>query len=262
MNRVVFMINQDLTNMIISELCGIFVSEPKADTLSVMNDRPSLGLSFKLYGKSVYTQNGKEYISESKNVLFLPKGASYTAKTISDSKCVVINFNSFNADLGTDIIKILISDEGIEELCDLLNDLSAAYDESFGHYRNMSKLYKIFEIIFCQSAKSDNSGFGSVLKYIDENIGKANITNAELAGIVGYSEVYFRKLFKRRFGISPIQYVINRKIGYAKQLLNGQHRIAEVAEKCGFNSVYHFSREFKQQTGKSPSEFAKQNACF
>lgn len=256
------MINQDLTNMTISELCGIFVSEPKADTLSVMNDRPSLGLSFKLYGKSVYTQNGKEYISDNKNILFIPKGASYTAKTISDSKCVVINFNSFNADFGTDIIKIPISDEVIEELCDLLNDLSATYDESFGHYRNMSKLYKIFELIFCQSAKSDNSGFGLVLKYIDENIGKANITNAELAELVGFSEVYFRKLFKKRFGTSPIQYVINRRVCYAKQLLNGKYRIAEVAEKSGFSSIYHFSREFKKQTGKSPSEFTKQNSCF
>lgn len=254
--------NQNLTNLTISELCGIYVSQPKADTLSVMNNRPSLGLSFKLYGKSKYIQNGKEYISDNKNVLFIPKGASYFAKTISDSKCVVINFNSFNADFGNDIIQISISGENIEQLCRLLNDLSVAYDESFGHYRYMSILYQIFELIFCQNAKSDSSGFGLVLKYIDENIGKSNITNAELAELVGFSEVYFRKLFKKRFGTSPIQYVINRRVCYSKQLLNGKYRIAEVAEKAGFNSIYHFSREFKKQTGKSPSEFAKQNACF
>lgn len=254
--------NQNLTNMTIFELCGIYVSEPKANTLSVMNNRPSLGLSFKLYGKSEYTQNGKGYISDSKNVLFIPKGASYCAKTISDSKCVVINFNCFNADFGNDIIQIPISGENIEELCRVINDLSPAYNDSFGHYRYMSMLYKIFELIFCQNAKSDSSGFGLVLKYIDENISKASITNAELAELVGFSEVYFRKLFKKRFGISPIQYVINRRICFAKQLLNGKYRIAEVAEKAGFNSIYHFSREFKKQTGKSPSEFAKQNSCF
>ncbi|MGN0115676.1 MAG: helix-turn-helix domain-containing protein [Acutalibacteraceae bacterium] len=254
--------NHNLTNMIITELCGVYVCEKKSGTVSVMCDRQSIGLSFKIYGKSEFYQNGKTYISDSKTVIFLPKGASYSAKTVSDSECIVVNFNAENADFSDELLQIPIAAENIDALISELKALSAAHSDEFGQYRCMSKLYEIFELLFCHNAKSDGSALGLVIEYIDSNIGKANITNAELAAVVGYSEVYFRKLFKRRFGISPIQYVISRKISYAKQLLNGQYRIAEVAEKCGFNSVYHFSREFKRQTGKSPTEFAKQNLCF
>lgn len=236
--------------------------EKKSGTVSVMSDRQSVGLSFKLYGKSEFHQNGKTYISDSKNAVFLPRGASYNAKTVCDSECAVVNFNAANADFTDELLQIPIAAENAETLVKMLKALSAAHGDEFGHYRCMSKLYEIFELLFCKNAKSDGSAPGQAIEYIESNIGKANITNAELAAVVGYSEVYFRKLFKEKYGISPIQYVINRRISYAKQLLNGQYRIAEVAEKCGFNSVYHFSREFKRQTGKSPTEFAKQNLCF
>lgn len=254
--------NHNLTNMIITEICGVYVCDKKSGTVSVMSDRKSVGLSFKLYGKSEFQQNGKTYISDSKNALLLPMGSSYSAKTVSDSECLVVNFNAANADFTDELLQIPIAAENSETIANMLKALYTAHGDGFGGYRSMSKLYEIFELLFCKNVKSDGSELAQVIEYIDSNIGKANITNAELAAVVGYSEVYFRKLFKRRFGTSPIQYVINRKIGYAKQLLNGQHRIAEVAEKCGFNSVYHFSREFKRQTGKSPTEFAKQNLCF
>lgn len=254
--------NHSLTNMIITEICGVYVCDKKSGTVSVMSDRKSVGLSFKLYGKSEFYQNGNTYISDIQNAIFLPRGASYSAKTVIDSDCVVVNFNADNADFADEILQIPIAAENSDAIISALKELSAAYSDDFGRYRCMSRLYEIFELLFCQNTRSDVSAFGLVIEYIDSHIGKANITNAELAASVGYSEVYFRKQFKKRFGISPIRYVINRRISYAKRLLNGEYRIAEVAEKCGFNSVYHFSREFKKQTGKSPTEYAKQNLCF
>jgi AraC-like DNA-binding protein len=46
----------------------------------------------------------------------------------------------------------------------------------------------------------------------------------------------------------------------AKQLLtDGMLTVSAIAEQCGFSSVYHFSRAFKQTTGLSPTAYAKQN---
>ena len=69
-------------------------------------------------------------------------------------------------------------------------------------------------------------------------------------------EAYFRRLFKKEFGISPKQYVINRRIEYAKALIiAGYFSVGEIAEMCGYNDHKHFSSEFKRLVGVSPSGY-------
>ena len=73
---------------------------------------------------------------------------------------------------------------------------------------------------------------------------------------VGYS--YFRKMFKRYTGISPKQYLLQLKIMRAKELLvNSDMAIKEIAYYLGFQSIYYFSRIFKEKTGMNPSELRK-----
>ena len=96
------------------------------------------------------------------------------------------------------------------------------------------------------------------IKYISENYFDGNITNASLAEICGISTVYFRKTFESVYGISPIKYLHNFRIEKAKAILHSDYEsIEQVARSVGYNSIYHFSKMFKQYTGKSPSEYAK-----
>ncbi|OHX63908.1 AraC family transcriptional regulator [Flammeovirga pacifica] len=71
---------------------------------------------------------------------------------------------------------------------------------------------------------------------------------------VSYS--YFRKTFKEYTGLAPLQYHLNLKILKSKELLAGQQKkVKEVAFEMGFNSIYYFSRLFKQKTGVTPTKF-------
>ncbi|NME69704.1 AraC family transcriptional regulator [Flammeovirga aprica] len=73
---------------------------------------------------------------------------------------------------------------------------------------------------------------------------------------VSYS--YFRKAFKEYTGLAPLQYHLNLKIIKAKELLIGhEKKVKEVAYELGFNSVYYFSRLFKQKVGISAKAFQK-----
>ena len=73
---------------------------------------------------------------------------------------------------------------------------------------------------------------------------------------VGYS--YFRKMFKKYTGVSPKQYHLQLKIMRAKELLvNSNYTIKEIAYKVGFESIYYFSRIFKEKTGMVPSDLRK-----
>ncbi len=79
-----------------------------------------------------------------------------------------------------------------------------------------------------------------------------------LADEMALSEPYFQELYKKNFGISCIADVINSRVEAAKNYLSDtQLNISEVASLCGYNSSVHFSRQFHQITGLSPSEYRK-----
>lgn len=73
---------------------------------------------------------------------------------------------------------------------------------------------------------------------------------------IGYS--YFRKMFKKYTGVPPVQYHLDLKILRAKEmLLYTDKSVKEISYELGFQSIYYFSRIFKNKLGVSPSEIRK-----
>jgi AraC family transcriptional regulator len=79
-----------------------------------------------------------------------------------------------------------------------------------------------------------------------------------LAAVMGYSPDHFARLFKRDFGITPYQYVLNRRVERAKSLLRARGlSIAEVAMTCGFSTQAHLSSAFKARVGTTPGAYRR-----
>lgn len=79
-----------------------------------------------------------------------------------------------------------------------------------------------------------------------------------MAERLALSEAYLQDLYRRSFGVSCIADVISSRIEKAKNLLlDPSLSVTEVALRCGYNSTIHFSRQFKQQTGVSPSQYRR-----
>lgn len=80
----------------------------------------------------------------------------------------------------------------------------------------------------------------------------------EMARLSDYSASRFSTLYNERYGCSPKADLLNQRIDLAKQLLAYSNlSITEIAERCGFSSIYHFSKYFKEREGFSPSEYVK-----
>ena len=80
----------------------------------------------------------------------------------------------------------------------------------------------------------------------------------DFAAMCNISEAYFRRLFEAKFGVSPKEYIKEKRLGYAKQLLEtGEVSIADTAFLCGYSENTHFSREFTKRVGVSPNEYKK-----
>lgn len=83
-------------------------------------------------------------------------------------------------------------------------------------------------------------------------------TVEEMAAQVQVSPSHFYVMYRNFFGCTPIQDLIGIRIEQAKILLQyGEEPLGTIAEAVGYRNHYHFSRQFRQETGMSPSEYRK-----
>jgi AraC family transcriptional regulator of arabinose operon len=93
-----------------------------------------------------------------------------------------------------------------------------------------------------------------VANYIQQHPGTAHRVE-DLAVRAGLSSRYFSIKFKDLIGMSVQTYMIRTRIERAQHLLiHAGMNVTEVADALGYRDIFFFSRQFKQYTGKSPSE--------
>ncbi len=80
---------------------------------------------------------------------------------------------------------------------------------------------------------------------------------------VRMSRSAFQHAYKKHFGMTFIEDLVKSRVSYAKMLLSTTNMsITDISTRSGYRSYVHFARQFKEQTGSTPSEYRKktQNA--
>jgi transcriptional regulator GlxA family with amidase domain len=81
---------------------------------------------------------------------------------------------------------------------------------------------------------------------------------AALARQAGYSVDHFSRVFLKITRARPQDYIINARIERARQLLSESNlTVGMIAEALGFRDIFFFSRQFRQKTGQTPTEFRR-----
>jgi len=97
-----------------------------------------------------------------------------------------------------------------------------------------------------------------VMEYIRKHY-REDLTNAHLAGLVGYHAYYLNRIFTAATGTTLHSYLLRQRLNSACYLLlNTELDLKEIPEQTGFRSYPHFSSYFKQTYGVSPAEYRKQ----
>lgn len=99
------------------------------------------------------------------------------------------------------------------------------------------------------------SAYTRVAAYIDRHYAE-DLTLEQLAEIAGLNKYYLCKMFPHYLSATPMDYVRNRRIEKAAEMLrNGQLPITTIATLCGFSNVSYFGKVFHKLVGLSPSAF-------
>lgn len=236
----------------------------------VHRDRPTHGLVFNVGCTSSYRfEDGKTLLCHDGECIYLPKGSNYIAKRCEmtgskDSGVYAINFLTLSdGDLhGPWVMKIRGADEMVSHFSRAarawVKKENGFYEECF------ACLYRIILQIKRESAQYAPKQrtadlLAPALRYINENYVGESISVSHLAWLCGISEVYLRRAFQNVFSVSPAVYIRNRRICYAKELLQTEeYSVADVAMLSGFNDTAYFAREFKKAVGISPSVYRKE----
>lgn len=98
----------------------------------------------------------------------------------------------------------------------------------------------------------------NVMNYLNHHFTE-NVTVDSVAGALFLNKDYISHVFKEETGFSLIGYVISLRINQAKLLLSETNRsVTDIATACGYTDFAYFSKQFKQHTKLSPSQFRKQ----
>ncbi len=229
-----------------------------------VDSRHSDAFVYVISGSCTYRFDDKiEYKAEPGDVFYLPYQAVYTMYIHTETYEFIFcdfEFEEISARRGS-----LYKNQRERNIDTLFTKLQNRYRSSSrsSYTECMSILYSIYSTLQ-QNAdgiyldKSKKSIMTEAKRYIDENFSRADISVSSIAESIGISEVYFRKLFRAQYGISPSRYMISARLKNAKALMKYPFlSLEDCALQSGFSSLQYFCRLFKKETGSSPGQYKK-----
>ena len=124
-----------------------------------------------------------------------------------------------------------------------------------------NKITSLLTEIMKETVYSDDSkkkyNLQNIRKYLDENYTK-QISLDGLSSMFYVNKFYLTRAFKEKYGATINNYLLNKRMMKAKELLRySSTSIDEVSKNCGINDQNYFSRLFKKIEGMTPNEYKK-----
>lgn len=100
-----------------------------------------------------------------------------------------------------------------------------------------------------------NKRVDKIISFVNNNYTRT-LKLSEIAEMANMNPSAFCRYFKENTGKTLLQYVMDMRVGYACKLLAiGEMDISQIAVECGFDSITHFNRTFKQLAKLTPTQY-------
>ncbi len=117
---------------------------------------------------------------------------------------------------------------------------------------------RLLDLFVMISGKKENFEKDYVQKALDiiNSEYMYNINIEEIARRLNIDRTYFSVIFKKRMGVSPKRYLLEKRMNVATALMEKKNTsISVIANSVGYSDLYTFSKMFKKHFGVSPSNY-------
>ncbi|MDR6551764.1 AraC family transcriptional regulator [Paenibacillus qinlingensis] len=226
-------------------------------------------------GRARLLLDGNEHHVENGYVCHAGKGTVLTITDITDSfeYYLIMYKASLPLPCSQDLIQLLARTKPfdsqyacvVSHAAPLLNTLSRMEQEweqpeAMGRLQVKSLFYQLIcelmgQLQHQQMEQDSPDMVLQAVRYIDEHYAEP-ITADTLAMLFNSSSRTMQRMFNKRLGLGPIDYLMQIRIDKAKELLSGTKAgLKDISEAVGYLDNYYFSRLFKRYTGVSPSMY-------
>lgn len=170
-----------------------------------------------------------------------------------------------------DRVAVVTSSDGLDEVLRHLVDVLAEEARTPAHFAQPLMVQSLasaiaVRLVACHSTPGPlelrhPGGLGGpayrrVRAFVEENLGE-HISLDALAAVAGVSRFHFARQFRRRTGMSPMEFVLRSRVERSKAMLRaGKANVGEVASALGFADQSHFTRTFRRFVGTTPARYS------
>ena len=160
---------------------------------------------------------------------------------------------------GTELALTAYSPTQLTAICDSLYQ-NWHKGGTLGRFRSRLDFQELLYSIAKHSVRDQEDSRGTLERtkaFMDEHYAE-ELTLIQLAAMAGVSRNYFVDLFKKKYGVSPMDYITGQRMNRAKRLMaSSALRLREIARQVGYQDEFYFSRKFKKETGVTPTLYMK-----
>lgn len=262
--------NQAFTIRGTVKLLNVASARYGGDWHSVPHTHNHMELFFIVGGKGQFLINDQLYPVDVNNLVIINPNILHTEVSLNAQplEYIVLGFEGIalaNEDSSNGQFNILDHYESVE-ISGCLRNILREMEQKNPGYEDVCQAYMEILIIRLMRTTalavptepqtfSSNRQCAAVRRYIDLHFKEA-LTLEQLAEEGHMNKYYLSHAFKREYGVSPINYMISRRIEESKYLLaETDLSMSQIAQLLGFSSLSYFSQVFRRTLGSSPMEY-------
>lgn len=212
----------------------------------------------------MYYLKGSGYLATSKrripfskgSIIIVPPNHMHGSVSENDFVNISISCDFDNLFIFNDIV--CVRDDADFEGEKLATLIFKNQHKSKNYLASLCSSYAHFILQNITYEKSINKAIGEIIDTISENFFDSEFDITAVLNQSGYAEDYIRAEFKKQTGQTPVDFLAKTRITHAKKLMEiygNTLSVSDVAEACGYNDAFYFSRRFKQYVGASPKQY-------
>lgn len=265
-----------------ARLLYVSTSKYEGDWQSILHSHPFSELFYVVNGQGAFLAEGSEFPVKRNDMVIINPHVQHTEKSLPGAPLDYIVLGIEGLSFAFEKITAARSGESAQapsgtvskynvsktNVCTCLNLMLEEVSRQEEDYETVCQ--NLLEVLLISMLRSgslsvvpDNSRLlnrecTQIKNYLDANYSET-ITLDSLAALTHMNKYYLAHTFTKYVGLSPINYLLQKRIQEGKSLLEStSYSIAQISDLLGFSSQSYFSQAFRKATGMTPMQYRKQ----